>query len=75
MTWAHAILEIYAPESGWPETGTPADWIEKSMVSYCGGELEHLVLFAPLTYILWWKIKDAVLANFIQRALGRLLQC
>ena len=60
MAWTHAILEIYSPESGWPKSGTPTDWISESLVGYCDGELEHVVLFTPLLNILRWKLKNAI---------------
>lgn len=58
--WTHAILEIYEPEDGWPAEGTPADWIDDSLVGYCNGEVEDLILFTPMLRILWWKVKHLI---------------
>ena len=66
--WTHTVLEIYRVETGWPdgyeprllswpESGTPADWIEHGLVLYCQGRAEDLVILTPLWKLLWWKIK------------------
>jgi len=57
--WKHALLEVYCLERNdcheWPE-GTPADWIEKGLVSYCNGRPRDYVSYIPLWRILWWRV-------------------
>jgi len=65
--WKHTVLEIYSHVvhdgegpvwSDWPDEGTPADWIELELVSYCQGDAKDLVSFIPLWKLLWWKLTD-----------------
>jgi hypothetical protein len=57
MTWNYVPIEIYQTGNKWPDTGTPADWIEKDLVGWCNGTWENAIVTRPLYKILWWKIK------------------
>ena len=61
MTWQHAILEIYEPDSGWPTEGTSAEWIKNGTVGWCDGDVNDVLAFAPIPKIArakldyWWE--------------------
>jgi len=59
VKWTHAILEIYSlGDEGWPEEGTPADWIEAKSVGWCNGDFEDMVRLTPLWKLLCWKARS-----------------
>jgi len=56
-SWEYALLEIYHSRADRSEEGTPADWIEQGLVSYCDGDEEGFISTIPLYLIIYWKIK------------------
>ena len=57
----HVVIELYEPDDGWPQEGTPSDWLADKSVGWTDGDVEDFVYGIPLWRILFWKAKGHII--------------